>query len=158
MTTQPHQKQHKLISRRVFLLKSRTLSISHGRNQITSTSRIFLKYKCQLYLKHPLTPSQRKIIVAYRTSNHKLFIKNGRWTSSPISRGTRLCHFCSYNAIENEVHFVLEFPYIIPLEISFHHYLRTQFQGASSLSFNQTNKLTLASISHRLPHSTTLEN
>ena len=28
----------------------------------------------------------------------------------PISRDTKLCHFCSYYAIENEAHFVLEYP------------------------------------------------
>ena len=26
----------------------------------------------------------------------------------PISRGTRLCHFCSHNAVENEAHLLLE--------------------------------------------------
>ena len=30
----------------------------------------FLEYVCELYLKQPLTPPQRKIIVAYHTSNH----------------------------------------------------------------------------------------
>ena len=49
-------------------------------------------------------------------------------------------------------------PYTTPLEISFHHYLKTQVQGASSHSFNQTNNLTLASIPLRLPHSITLKN
>ena len=38
----------------------------------------FLKYKCELYLKQPLTPPQRKIIVAYRIVNHNLTIEN--WT------------------------------------------------------------------------------
>jgi hypothetical protein len=42
MKTQPHQKQHMLISRRLFFLKGGTLSISLGSNWITSTSRIFL--------------------------------------------------------------------------------------------------------------------
>jgi hypothetical protein len=39
--------------------------------------RIF-SYKCILYLKQSLTPPQRKIIVAYRTSNHRLAIEIGR--------------------------------------------------------------------------------
>ena len=34
----------------------------------------FLKYDCELYLKQPLTPTQRDIIATYRTSNHRLAI------------------------------------------------------------------------------------
>jgi hypothetical protein len=45
----------------------------------------FLKYKCELCSKQPLTPPQCKIIVAYRTSNHKLAIGIGWCTSAPIS-------------------------------------------------------------------------
>ena len=37
----------------------------------------FLNYECELYLKQPLTPPQRQIIVAYRTSNHRLAIEIG---------------------------------------------------------------------------------
>ena len=47
-----------MISRRHFLLKSRILSISHARNQITFTSRIFSNTICELYLKQPLPPPQ----------------------------------------------------------------------------------------------------
>ena len=85
MTTQPYQKQHMMMSRRLFLLKSGTLSISQGRDQSTSTSRIripFLKYECELYLKQPLAPPQCKIIVAYRTSNNRLATKIGRWVTT----------------------------------------------------------------------------
>ena len=64
----------------------------------------FLKYECELYLKQSLTPPQRKIIAAYRTSNHTLVIETGRWMSIPIPRNTRLCHFCSYNTIEKMRH------------------------------------------------------
>jgi len=32
----------------------------------------FLRYKCELYLKQPLTPPQCRTIVAYRTLNHRL--------------------------------------------------------------------------------------
>jgi hypothetical protein len=70
----------------------------------------FLKHECELYLKQPLTPPQPKIIVAYLASNHTLAIEIGWWTLSSISRDTRLCHACSYNAIVNEAHFVLESP------------------------------------------------
>ena len=32
----------------------------------------FLKYECELYLKQPLTPPQRKVVVGYQTANHIL--------------------------------------------------------------------------------------
>ena len=73
-----------------------------------------LKYKCELYLKPLLTPPQRKIIFAYCTSNHRLAIETGQWTTIPNSRNTRLCHLISYNAVENEAHFVLECPLYNP--------------------------------------------
>ena len=72
--------------------------------------KVFLKYECELYLKQPLTPPQRKIIIGYPTSNHRLVAKIGRWSTNPIFRDTRLCHFFSYNVIGNEAHFVLECP------------------------------------------------
>ena len=70
----------------------------------------FLKYKCELYLKQSLTPPQCKVIVDYHTSNHRLAIEIGRWSTIPIARDNRLCHFCSYDIVENEAHFVLECP------------------------------------------------
>ena len=59
-----------------------------------------LKYECELYLKQPLTPPQHKIIVAYRTLNHRLAIEIGWSSTIPISRDNILCHFCSYNVVE----------------------------------------------------------
>ena len=82
----------------------------------------FLKLKCELYLKQPLTPPQHKIIDAYRTSNHRLYIETWWWMSIPIPSVTIPCHFGSYDAIENEAFLVLECPPYIPLEVSFHHY------------------------------------
>ena len=85
----------------------------------------FLKYECELYMKQSSTPpQQRKIVVAYRTSNHRLVIETGQWSSVPISRDNVVCHFYSCNAIEIEAHFVFKCPYITPLEISFHQSLR----------------------------------
>ena len=75
MPTQ-HQKSYLMISRRLFLLKNcnsfhllvKKLEYLHVKD--------FLKYKCVLYLKQPLTPPQRNIIVAHRNSNHRLAIGN----------------------------------------------------------------------------------
>ena len=53
----------------------------------------FLKCKFELYLKQPLTPPQCKIIIAYKTSNHRLAIETKRWSTIPISRDNKLCHF-----------------------------------------------------------------
>ena len=72
-----------------------------------------------MYLKQPSTPPQHKIIGAYHTLNHRLAIETGRWTIIPISIQTGLCHFCSYNAIENEAHLVLECPLYNPIRDKF---------------------------------------
>ena len=64
-------------------------------------------------------PSQCKIIVAYCTSNHRFAIEIEQWMNNSITRDTRQCHFCSYNAIENEAHFVLECPLYKPIKDKF---------------------------------------
>ena len=79
----------------------------------------FLKYKCELYLKQPLAPPQHKIIVAYCTSNHRLAIKIGRWSTIPIHGDNRTCHFCPYVEVENEAHFVLDGPLYNPIRDKF---------------------------------------
>ena len=79
----------------------------------------FLKYKCELYFKQSLAPTQCKIIAAYRTSNHRLANEIGRWSTIPIFRDTSLCHFCSYNVVENEAHFVLECPLYKLIRVNF---------------------------------------
>ena len=58
-------------------------------------------------------------------------IETGQCSTIPISKDSRLCHFYSYDAIENEKHFVLECLesvfYITPLEVSFHYYFRMYY-------------------------------
>ena len=88
--------------------KVELLSISHKRNLDSLHLKDFLKYECEMYVKQPLTPPQRKIIGAYCTSNHRLAIEMGRWTTIPISRDDRLCHFGSFTIVIKEAHFVLE--------------------------------------------------
>ena len=46
----------------------------------------FLKYEYTLYFKQPLTPPQRKIIVAYHTLDHTLAIGIGCWSTISISK------------------------------------------------------------------------
>ena len=59
------------------------------------------------------------IIAIYRTLNHRLAIEIGRWSIIPISRDTGLCHFCSYNIVESEAHYVLECPLYDPIRDKF---------------------------------------
>ena len=79
----------------------------------------FIKYEWGLYLKQPLTPPQLKIIANYRTLTHRLAIETRQWSSIPTSKDTRLCHLCSYNAVEKETHFVLKCPLSKPIEDMF---------------------------------------
>lgn len=98
-----------MILRGLFLLKSNTISIYPGRNHIAPTSKDFLKYKCK-YLKQLLKLPQYKIIFVCRTSNHGLAIEYGWWSTIPISRDYRYYHFCSYDVVKIEAHFVLQCP------------------------------------------------
>ena len=66
---------------------------------------------CALYLTQPLTPPHCKTVVAYCTSNHTPSIETRRRSGVPICIGNRLCHFYSYDVVENMTHFVLECPY-----------------------------------------------
>ena len=121
--SQRHQKSHLMLSRRPFLLKSGTLSTLRKGNHMISTSRTFLNYRCKLYFKLLSTPPQHKIIVAYYTSDHRLAIESGCWSTIPVPRDNILCHFFSYNFNENKAQFVLGCPLTTRLEIISLHYL-----------------------------------
>ena len=145
MTIQPNQEQHMLISRRFFMLKSGILSISLGRYYITSISRIFLNtnvnYTWSNHWFHhntrSLLPIALKCKIAY--CNHWLVIEIGRWTIIPISRDTRLCHFCSCNAIKNEAHFMSECLLYNPFKDKFSSLFENVVLG-SHKSFFQSNQ------------------
>ena len=114
MTTQLHQKQHMIISSRLFLLKSGTLSISQGRNHITSTSRIFSNTNVNCtWSNHwhchnarsslPTTP--RIIDLPLKLDDDQLSL-----SLEILDYAT----FCSYNAVENKAHLCWNVPCIIP--------------------------------------------
>ena len=87
--TQHHQTSHLMISRRFFLLTSETVFyFVRKKLHYLHLKDIFI-YECELYLKQPLTPPQRKIIDAYWTSNHRLAIETWWWSTIPISRYNR---------------------------------------------------------------------
>lgn len=54
------------------------------------------------------TPPQHKIITTYRTSNHRLAIETGLYSTSPIL--TRQWSMPLLLSVENDAHFVLECP------------------------------------------------
>ena len=86
----------------------------------------FSQIRMWIVLEATIDSITSKISDAYRTLNHRPTIETRQRTTTLISKDTILCHHCSYTAVENEAHFVLECPlYIVtPLELSFHHYLR----------------------------------
>jgi hypothetical protein len=125
------------------LLKSRTLFHLFGKKLDDLHLKDFLKYKCELYLKQSLTPPQCKIIVALHTSNHRLAIETRQWTITPISRDTRLCHFCLYNVVEDEAHFMFECLLYDPIRDNFPSPLENIVLGSLlevSLSIKPTSK------------------
>ena len=86
-----------------------------------------LIYECELYLKQPLTPHQRKIIDAYRTLDMDLPLKlDGGWLSlylDIIDNAT----FSLIMYLKIRHTFVLEISFNqcrTPLEISFNQYMR----------------------------------
>ena len=72
---------------------------------------------------------------AYYTSNHKLAIEIGRWSTIHMYRGNKSCDSCSHDGNEKEAYFVLECPYMTPVKISFDQYLIMLYLGVSSLFF-----------------------
>ena len=50
----------------------------------------------------------KRILIKFRTSNHKLPIENGRF--SKLSRHLRVCENCDTNTLGDEFHFLLECP------------------------------------------------
>jgi hypothetical protein len=85
-------------------------------------SKNFLNCEGGLYFNQPLTPRQCKIIAAYCTSIHRLAIETGRWMVLLTSKDTRLCHFCSHNAVENRHISCWHVPYTTPFELRFQHH------------------------------------
>ena len=114
----------------------------------------FLIYECK-YLNQLLKLPQCKITFVCRTSNHRLAIEYGRWSTIPVSRDYKYYHFCSYNVVKIEARFVLQCPlhsYSITIPSLFEEIV-LWYMGVSSLSFT----LKLAYISWRLLYLSTLE-
>lgn len=91
--------------RNSFHLKGKKLDCLHLKNFV-------INYECKVFLKQSLSPSQCKIIPAYRNSHHRLVIETCWWSIIPISRDNM-----SYRAMKMR-HTCWIVPSTIPLKIS----------------------------------------
>ena len=137
-----------------FLMKSGTFPISEGRNMITSSSWIFSDMNVNCTWSDLWHHRNARSLLSTAPQNMTC---HWNWTMD-LYLALEILYYATFlllSVVENKAHFVLECPYITPLEISFHHFLKKLSKWASSLSFNWTIKLALASISWRLLHSIT---
>ena len=79
-------------------------------NPILRTYKMFkLSARCEPYLLIPLQYKHRQSIARIRASSHNLGIEMGRHTRpKPTPVDKRICQYCSFNTIDDEVHFVLK--------------------------------------------------
>jgi ribonuclease BN (tRNA processing enzyme) len=61
--------------------------------------------------------SHRNILARFRTSNHKLHIETGRYTSPITPVENRICSNCNSKSVEDELHF-LALPWTVMLKSS----------------------------------------
>lgn len=95
-------------------------AISQGRNETTSTSRIFPQIRMWDVLEATVDTTKNAIsswLAAPRT--HRLAIEIGQWSNVPISKDNKSCHICSYEAVENEAHVLLDYPLSNPIKDEF---------------------------------------
>ena len=64
-------------------------------------------------------PPNGKTTGAYHSSNHRLAIETTKWSTIPIQGEKKLCHFYSYNVVENEAHFEMKCPLYNITELAF---------------------------------------
>ena len=89
-------------------------SISFWRHSLEHSCKLtFYKvfkdeYSTSDYLQQLRNFNERRNLVKFKLSNHKLMIELGRYQTDHISRENRLCLLCKSNQIENETHFLLD--------------------------------------------------
>ena len=66
------------------------------------------EYSTSDYLQQLRNFNERRNLVKFKLSNHKLMIELGRYQTDHISRENRLCPLCKSNQVENETHFLLD--------------------------------------------------
>ena len=156
-TPQPHQKNNIWWYQGGFLGKEENSFHHVGKILNYLHLKDSLKYKCEMYLKQPLTSPQHKVLVAYHTSNRRLAIEIGWWSTIPISRDTRLCHLCSYNAIDTEAPLlVLECLLYNPIKDNFPSLFDNVVLGSLKYIFQLADQVDIRATSHTRPKAVTI--
>ena len=110
MTTQPHHKNHIRAKEWNFVHLSRKKLYYFHLDLNTDVDCTWSNH-WDHHNSRSLLPTTSQII--------DLPLKIGRRSTLPTSRDNRLCHFCSYNKVENEVDFVSECPLFNPVRDHF---------------------------------------
>ena len=66
------------------------------------------EYSLSDYLHQLRNCNERRTLVKFRISNHKLMIELGRNQTGNIPREKRICPLCKSNQVENESHFLIQ--------------------------------------------------
>ena len=66
------------------------------------------EYSLSDYLHQLKNFKERRSLVKFRISNHKLMIELGRYQTGNIPREKRICPLCKSNQVENESHFLIQ--------------------------------------------------
>ena len=66
------------------------------------------EYSTSDYLHQLRHFNERRNLVKFKVSNHKLMIELGRYQRNHIPRENRLCPLCKSNQVENESHFLFQ--------------------------------------------------
>ena len=81
-------------------------------NENGNKLRTYRLYKTQLipesYVKLNLDRSHRRVLAKFRSGSLPLHIETGRYSKPKVPLNERICKFCSQNAIEDEIHFLMD--------------------------------------------------
>ena len=74
--------------------------------------RTYRLYKTHLtpepYVKLNMDRSHRRVLAKFRSGSLPLHIETGRYSKPKVPLNERTCKFCSQNAIEDEIHFLMD--------------------------------------------------
>jgi hypothetical protein len=85
-----------------------TARAPRGGNKLRTYAKIATGQGVELYLTRKLTWHQKQALAKFRTGNHRLRIEVGRHTKPKLDVSQRICEHCNMNAVEDEMHFVLD--------------------------------------------------
>ena len=80
-----------------------------GSGKLRMYARLKSEFQRDPYLDIP-TFEKRQVITKFICSNHSLYIETDRHRDRESSRAIRTCQVCTRGAIEDERHFLIEFP------------------------------------------------